>query len=321
MSALLVRHGAHLRQRMYSLDWYFISLIAVYVLICLCFWSEIPARWSVLLENLSFAAICLSIVYFLSDADKKWKRVLREFYVIPFVYPMYAQIFAFLPYIRSTLYDTQLIALDHALCGTHPTQWLQQFSHPLLTEYLQVCYVAFFFLPSIHGIILFRAKRFAEFELFSRLMVFSFFVSYLAYFAFPAVGPRFTLHSFTTLSTDLPGLWVTDFLRERVNQGGGILVGAVDPAAIVNRDCMPSGHTMMTLVNMILTWKFRTPGKWIFTLVGSSLIVATLYLRYHYVVDVLAGAACALLMLAAEPRVDAWLKKRGLVSSIQNSLS
>ncbi len=311
---------AHMRERMYSLDWYFIAILVLYTGICLTFWSSIPGRWTVLFENIGFGSVCLAIVYFMSDANTKWKRVLREFYVIPFVYPMYAQTFVMLPYIRSGLYDQELISLDHALCGVHPTQWLQQFSHPVLTEYFQLCYVAFFFLPSIHGIILFRGGRFKEFEQLSRMMVFAFFVSYVAYFGFPAVGPRFTLHDFSSMNLELPGLWVTAFLREQVNKGGGVIAGVLDPASVVNRDCMPSGHTMMTLVNIIMTWRFQTRGKWFFTVVGSSLIVATLYLRYHYLVDILAGILCALLMFVLEPRADAWLKSRKLVSTVQTSL-
>jgi len=45
--------------------------------------------------------------------------------------------------------------------------------------------------------------------------------------------------------------------------------------------------------------------------VGSSLIVATVYLRYHYVVDVLAGIGCALVTLWIAPRLRQWVRQRG----------
>ena len=301
------------RSTMYSMDWYFIAIIVLYTAITLVFWSSIPTRWLVLGENVAFLAVTIGIILLVSKAESQSWHTLRRFYVIPFVYPMYLQTFHILPHVRTSLYDSSLAAWDRMLFGANPTEWVGQFSHPFLTEYLQWCYVAFFFLPCIHAIFLYRDGRYREFEEFSRLMVFAFFVSYVAYFAFPAVGPRFTLHDFTSINSELPGVWFAGVLREQVNIGGGIVPGSVDPAASVNRDCMPSGHTMMTLVNIILAWKFRSRGRWFFTVVGCSLIAATIYLRYHYAVDAIAGAFCALAMFPLEPRVDAFLKRRGLV--------
>lgn len=298
-----------MRTTMYSMDWYFIAIILLYTLITLVFWNSIPQRWLVLGENALFLSITLGIIIFVSQAQSHRLHTLRRFYVIPFVYPMYLQTFHILPHVRTSLYDSSLAALDRSIFGVDPTAWLGRFAHPVLTEYLQWCYVAIFFLPSIHAIVLYRGKRFGEFEEFSRLMVFSFFVSYIAYFAFPAVGPRFTVHDFLSIDLELPGVWFAGVLREQVNVGGGIVPGTLDPAAAVNRDCMPSGHTMMTLVNILLSWRFRSGGRWFFTVIGCSLIVATIYLRYHYAVDVLVGIIFAFAMFPLEPRVDAFLKK------------
>ncbi len=307
--------------RMHAMDWYMLGMLVIYSALCLVFWSSIPNRWFIVCENLCIAILSLLVIHFLSGRSQTWIKVIREFYVLPFVYPMYAQTFLILPYVRSTLYDAQLESLDRWICGGNPTYMIDQWSSPLLTEYFQICYVAFFFLPSIHAIVLFKQQRWEEFEQFSRMIVFSFFVSYIAYFGFPAVGPRFTLHNFATMNSDLPGMWVTTFLRQSVNQGGGIVPGLAHPELLVNRDCMPSGHTMMTLVNIILAWKFRTSGKWFFSIVGSSLIVATLYLRYHYLVDIIAGIVCALLMFVIEPWVERRLHAARLVSAMDERFS
>ncbi|MFM7774453.1 MAG: phosphatase PAP2 family protein [Candidatus Kapaibacterium sp.] len=302
-----------MRSTMYSMDWYFIAIILLYTTLTLVFWSAIPQRWMVLAQNIVFLAVSLGIIVFVSKSRSHGLHTLRRFYVIPFVYPMYLQTFQLVPYVRTSLYDSSLASLDRMLFGVDPTAWIGRFAHPLLTEYLQWCYVAFFFLPCIHAIELYRGKRYGEFEEFSRLMVFSFFVSYVAYFAFPAVGPRFTLHDFLNIDVELPGVWFASVLREQVNIGGGILPGSLDPASVVNRDCMPSGHTMMTLVNILLSWRFRSAGRWFYTVVGCSLILATIYLRYHYAVDAIAGIMFAVAMFPLEPRVDRLLKQWRLV--------
>ncbi len=174
--------------------------------------------------------------------------------------------------------------------------------------------MSYFFLPLIHAVELHLRRDDEKFRQFAEIIVFSFFASYVLYFLLPAIGPRFTLHDFNSLSSDLPGLWLTEFFRGIVNGGEGIPAGIANPALWVNRDCMPSGHTWMTLVNIILAFRFKSKWRWFFLIVGSSLIFATVYLRYHYVIDVLAGAAFALLSIKFEPKLSEAIKKRGLFS-------
>lgn len=68
--------------------------------------------------------------------------------------------------------------------------------------------------------------------------------------------------------------------------------------AAAQRDVFPSGHTMMTLVVIILAYRYRLKVRHTVFVAGLMLIFATVYQRYHYVVDVLAGAALALLCIA-----------------------
>jgi membrane-associated phospholipid phosphatase len=93
-----------------------------------------------------------------------------------------------------------------------------------------------------------------------------------------------------------------------VNAGGGITAGAMHPVDVVNRDCMPSGHTMLTLVNIILAFHFRSRFRWVFVVIGGSLIVSTVYLRYHYVVDVLVGIVLVAALMPLEKPVDKYCR-------------
>ncbi len=82
-------------------------------------------------------------------------------------------------------------------------------------------------------------------------------MSYLGYFIWPGIGPRFTLHNFETINQDLPGLFLTNFLREIVNSGESIPAGTSNPAEVVQRDIFPSGHTMITLIVMYLSFRLK----------------------------------------------------------------
>lgn len=284
-----------------SMDLYISSIMFLYCLIVLAN----PSHWlefsEIIFTDIIFLTLIISIKLTLSNRQETWAKFLSKFYIIPMIYPMYLHTQILVPVLRPELYDIPLIEIDRWMfAGYNPTDLIHKISFPLLTEWLQICYVMFYLIPCFHAIELFKEKRHKELDEFARMMVFGFLVSYIAYFAFPAIGPRFTLHDFSHTNQELPGVFITTSLREFVNQGGGIESGAIDPSKTVNRDCMPSGHTMMTVLNMLLAYRFRVKLRWVYYVVGTSLVVSTVYLRYHYVIDVIAGILFALLVLKTE---------------------
>ncbi len=236
-------------------------------------------------------------------------RFVRLFYVVPVIYMLYDQTHLFVTVVHPHSYDSWLIAADRALFGGDPTVWLYRYANPLLTEYLQFCYFIFYLLPVGHALELWFRGDLERVEQFARMMTFMFFISYLLYFCLPAVGPRFTLHDFALTGQELPGVWITEMLRSIINVGGGVVRGVADPASVVNRDCMPSGHTMLTLVNIVLAFRFESRFRYVFLIIGCSLIFGTVYLRYHYVVDLLVGGLLVLLCMPLEVPVDKYVRK------------
>ena len=60
-----------------------------------------------------------------------------------------------------------------------------------------------------------------------------------------------------------------------------------------NRDAFPSGHTEVVIIVLIYAWTYRRWYFWMALPLVTGLIISTVYLRYHYVVDVLAGMVLA----------------------------
>jgi len=305
------RAPARLSWRWHAHDLYTLALLGLYSIVAIAFFPHLdkPLLWLSL--NAGLALLILALARYDRPSAPRWVRLLHWLYIVPVIYLMYQQVHAYVPVVNPHLYDELLIAWDYALFGTHPTQWLARFAHPVLTEYLQTAYMLFYFLPLLHGAELLWRRRFRQASQLARLMTFGFYLSFLAYFALPAIGPRFTLHDFHALDRELPGLWLTPFWRRCVNAGGGIPDNVPNPELYVHRDCMPSGHTMMTLLNIIAAFRFGAWTRYVLAFIGGSLIVATVYLRYHYVVDLLAGALGALLVLWLEPSVYRFLCRRG----------
>lgn len=199
--------------------------------------------------------------------------------------------------IRPTDYDSVLISIDRFIFGVDPTLVLFKIANPFFTELLQIVYATFYFLPLILGINLMLKNKWIELDYSVFCIVYGFFLSYLGYFILPAVGPRFTLHDFSKIGNDLPGLLITNFLREITNMGESIPTGTLNPVDIVQRDVFPSGHTQMTLIIMYLSAKLNVKSKYFLIPNGILLIIATVYLRYHYVIDLVGGFAFMVLTM------------------------
>lgn len=293
-----------IRDGLISFDVYTFCIMIAYSVLAIVFYPYVTSASAIVLQNLMISTAIAALILVWSISGHRLLELMRRLYVIPVIYLMYTQVHSFVRVVHPRDYDDILIAADRALFGGDPTHILSSMSNPILTEYLQLCYVLFYLLPVLHAVELWKTGNLERLDRFIRAMTFCYFISYLAYFIMPAVGPRFSLHSYDSVGKDLPGLLLTPALRGFVDVGGGIPIGAVDPIAVVNRDCMPSGHTWLTLVNIIMAFRFKTRSRWIFLVIGGSLIFSTVYLRYHYVVDVLVGAVLALVTLPLEPYVN-----------------
>ena len=186
---------------------------------------------------------------------------------------------------------------------------MDQFANPLLTEVLQIAYASFFIMPLILLLELQIKKDILRFRFLAFSLVLGFILSYIGYFLVPAIGPRFTLHEFEMTNIELPGLWLTNFLREFINAGESIPAGTPNPIEVVQRDVFPSGHTQMTLITIYLAYKFRTKVRYFIYPIGTLLIFATVYLRYHYVIDLIGGLVFMILTMYLAPHLFNWWNK------------
>jgi membrane-associated phospholipid phosphatase len=256
--------------------------------------------------------IILAVVFLARGAEEKKTRLLiglHRWYCYLIIILIFKEIYRMVHPIHPTDYDQLLMSIDRWMFGVNPTQWIGQFAHPILTEILQIAYFSYYILFIILGVEVYRRYAIQDFDKVAFMIVYGFYLSYLGYFALPGVGPRFTLHDFSSLETDLPGLWLTSFLRSIVNAGESIPPSHIDAVNLVQRDVFPSGHTQLTMIVMALGFRYKTKARWLLLGLGSLLIVATVYLRYHYVVDLMAGALVAWFTLRTGDALEAWWRR------------
>ncbi len=190
--------------------------------------------------------------------------------------------------------DDWLITIDQKLFGFQASQWMERFSNVYLDEWMYLSYVVFGWYPIVLGLLfLARGQRRAFRDLLLAYVMAS-FIGYLGYIAVPAIGPRYTLE----YSVDLRhGFFAS-------------VEWAMKNNLYIPRDCFPSLHTANTLVVLGMAARYRPKTALAFAPFCLSTVVATVYLRYHYVIDVWAGAALAGAVLYLAPlwneRWDRW---------------
>ncbi len=296
---------------LHSTDLLFIGFNLILSSISIVLSHRIPYWWLIVLSNFAGSTLICVMGYLRHTTGWKPLRLIHDWYVpIATFFTFKALYFMIKPIHGGRDYDDVLIAIDRWLFGVNPTEWLMQFAHPWLTEILQIAYTLFYFLFLILGYEFYRRRSLDLFHYFMFTCVYGFFLSYLGYFFLPAVGPRFTLHDFSSLDRELPGVFLTEYLRWFVNAGGSIPSGVPNDIAVSlsQRDVFPSGHTMMTLVLMYLSRKYKAASRWFMYITGTLLIIATVYQRYHYVVDLFAGALLAWFCIATSARLYVALK-------------
>jgi membrane-associated phospholipid phosphatase len=176
--------------------------------------------------------------------------------------------------------DQALIGIDQHLFGFQASLVLQRFISPALTTWMTFAY--FYHLINIPLVALFvyvwrPRARFRE--MMSGIMVVSFF-GLMGYLLVPAIGPLYTLRNQYTVPLH-QALWM--FNRE---------VDFMDFARI-RRDVFPSLHVALSFVVWLYTYRNSKKLFWILSPLILSLWVSTLYLRYHYLIDVVAGLILA----------------------------
>lgn len=272
----------------------------------LIFFSRVPQWFELTAINLAVIAL----IFFLAwGAKQKKSRLLvglHRWYCYLIILFVFKEIYLMVHPIHPTDYDQVLIAVDHWVFGVNPTQWIGQFAHPVLTEILQIAYFSYYILFIILGVEIYRRYAIEIFDKAAFMIVYGFYLSYLGYFSLPGVGPRFTLHDFALLETELPGILVTNTLRAIINAGESIPQIHDHAIDVVQRDVFPSGHTQLTMIVMALGFRYTLKTRWVLLAFGSLLILATVYLRYHYVVDLVAGALLAWFTFWTGDKLEVW---------------
>ncbi len=176
--------------------------------------------------------------------------------------------------------DAELIEWDQRLFGFQASVAMQRFISPPLTAWMEFAYTFHILnIPIVACFIYMRRTRARFREMMTGVLVVTFF-GLIGYLLVPAIGPIYTLRDQYTVPLSVP----LDVVNRQIE--------FMDFARI-KRDVFPSLHAGISFV--VWLYAFRNSRKlfWILAPLVLSLFVSTVYLRFHYLIDVVAGLILA----------------------------
>lgn len=228
-----------------------------------------------LLARVGFlGVICLLIYLNHRVSSNKAIRFLRYFYPLAMLGYFYPET-DYLNNIFFSNLDPFVANLEVTIFGGHPSIWFSQYMPwKWFNELMNFSYFSYYFL-----IFIVCYKIYVDsFENFPRtifIICMSFYIYYILFILFPVAGPQFYL---TPPDNQIPDAYIFSKLIRFVHDMGE------GPTA-----AFPSSHVGIVLILLYLANKFaRKLLKWLIP-ISILLILSTVYIKAHYVVDVVAG--------------------------------
>jgi membrane-associated phospholipid phosphatase len=192
--------------------------------------------------------------------------------------------------------DRLLIWADRALFGVDATVWMERFVTPGRTDVLYLVYASYHVLPVILGIMVWKKSR-ALARLFAFSITFAFFVNYAGYFVVPAQGPRAALADRQSIQLEVTP--ISRAVREAMN--------LLEHPKL---DAFPSAHVMGTVFCLLFSFGYERRFFCFVLPLGVLIVVSSVYCRYHYVVDVIAGGLLAGMLFPVSRKLYRCLDRR-----------
>ena len=275
-----------------------LAALVILVAMTLLLWRRLADPGEILLRYALMGAFMAIVVFLVQRLERlpKALRVAADFYPAAFIPFVFESLGPLIPAARGAARDDLLIAADRAIFGTDVTVWLERFVTPFWVAFLYVAYSTYYFLPIVLGGYLWN-RDVGEARRFIFTLSICFYVSYAGYFTIPAFGPRTAQADLYTVP--LESTAVARSISHTINE-----------LEHTKLDVFPSGHTMITVVVLIVAWRRARKVFWWLLPVAVLLIFSTIYCRYHYVVDVLAGIVLAFATVPLGDRLYESLARR-----------
>lgn len=264
--------------------------IAYFAYCCACS-VVMPVRAGVPLATFSVNGLVIGGFFLLAWAEglrrRKYLRVMRDWYPLPLMLLAYREMGWFAPLTHTFRFEHGWIVWDRIALNDWGVRAAIELTGPLLPSLLEICYsLVYAIAPFCMGWLYYRRREGRMDEYLLQFLA-SIFLSYALNPFFPSEPPRSVFPG-----EDLPTI-TTVFRKFNL-----ALVGNYG----IHLSVFPSAHCSGAFGAAFAMMRVMPEERWIgraLLLLASGIATATLYGRYHYAVDALAGIGVAAVVALA----------------------
>jgi len=258
-----------------AFEWVTLSYLTILnVLIMVCFRSiPHPQRYIA-----AHQCVALGILLLACSAHRRpralW-RFVRHWYPLPLYIGFFEELQGLVHLVFPGWFDASLLRFDFWLCGAQPAVWMSQFARPALNDFMQFSYMTYFVYLVLLPALLYARRETRAFWTVMTSTALAHYAVYTIAVVFPIESPHFSLAHAPLVA--LHGRFCT------------ALIEVIERYGRVHGAAFPSAHVAGSMVAILCAWRYRRWLFWATLPFFVSMMVATVYGRYHYVADVLAG--------------------------------
>lgn len=238
----------------------------------------------------------------LTSATRPQNRLLdflRHFYPVLLYAGLYRETAALNQMVHRGYLDAYFYRLDEQIFrGTPSFAFMAAFPSRWVSEIFYAAYFSYYLMIGGVGLALFFRQR-AQFYHYISVTSFVFYACYLIYIFLPVVGPQIyypSLSHITLPADQMPA--VVPAFPAAVQEGIFYRIMEViyehfeSPGA-----AFPSSHVAIAIVTVYFSFLYLPKIRWPHLVMAVLLSLATVYCRYHFAIDVVAGVLMAAVTL------------------------
>ena len=275
-------------------------------LLILLFHGQTVAHWEWLLAGHALVVVLVHVLIRVQARMPEHKALnfLRHFYPILLYTAFYRETGTLNQMFFTGLLDHHFVRMDQAIFGFQPSlAFMERYPYEWLSETFYASYFSYYLMIAGIGVTLFVRGR-AEFAHYVSVVSFVFYVCYLIYICLPVLGPRVFFYTPAetginyVLPPDLQALAAKIRVPDPIESGLFFSIMKFiyhhfeSPGA-----AFPSSHVAVAWCTVFFSVRYLPRIRIAHAIVAVLLCLATVYCRYHYVVDVIAGLFTAAVLI------------------------
>jgi membrane-associated phospholipid phosphatase len=276
--------------------------IALTGLLILCFHNGTVSHWPwrVGAHALAMVLIHCLILWWARGRPARPLDFLRHFYPVLLYTALFVETGSLNRMFFKEYLDPVVAQWEQQIFGCQPSVlFMQKLPWQVVSELFYISYFSYYIMIAGVGIALFLRSR-QQFFHYVSVVSFLFYVCYLIYIILPVIGSRAFFRQVDGYM--LPGptqqLAVTDAYPDSVQAGVFFqIMKWIYRVFEAPGAAFPSSHVAVALCTVYFSFRYLRPIRYVHLAVACLLCLSTVYCRYHYVVDVLAGLLTAAVLV------------------------